>query len=469
MIRLVFHKKNDALRFNLQFTVRLRIIKMELKQSNLKNRYFWIFTVALTVAAVIVLIFIPPEIKLKTGESINRIYFADNISIAHREVIDSFNREYRGKIEVVPVDLPFTKFSTNERKELLARSLRSRSNRIDVLSVDIIWVPRFARWCDPLDKYFGRSEVEQVIHYILGSCYYNGKLYAMPFYNDIGMMYYRRDIIDTLPDAELIRKKISASISWEDFISLSRRFSDRKNPFYLFAADNFEGLICSYIEGLASLNQDFLGTDSFQLNTPASRKTLQLLVDLVGKYKMTPAVVTKYDEFECYIEAIRKDALFFRGWPGMLRHYRTVLDSTEKFQYLEKAPLPHFADGKPAFVFGGWNLMMSKNCTQKDAAIKFIKFLLRQETQKKFYQIGGYLPVIQSVYDDTSFCRLESDLSFYRQLMEFGVHRPYNENYTKISDILSYHVHLAIKKEISVSLALARATELIKTNYVLIK
>jgi multiple sugar transport system substrate-binding protein len=32
---------------------------------------------------------------------------------------------------------PFQKFSTNERKELLTRSLRSKSDRIDIFSVDL--------------------------------------------------------------------------------------------------------------------------------------------------------------------------------------------------------------------------------------------------------------------------------------------------------------------------------------------
>ncbi|MCB9069591.1 MAG: hypothetical protein H6629_17535 [Calditrichae bacterium] len=68
-----------------------------------------------------------------------QIYFVDNISQAHSELINRFNAEYSGRIEVVPVDLPFEKFSTNERKQLLAKSLRSKSDRIDVFAIDLIW------------------------------------------------------------------------------------------------------------------------------------------------------------------------------------------------------------------------------------------------------------------------------------------------------------------------------------------
>ena len=359
--------------------------------------------IVLAIIALIIFKITPTSVYDQYDNHITQVYFADNISIAHQQLIDRFNRENQGKIEVIPVNLPFTKFSTNERKELLARTLRSKSNRIDVLAVDLIWVPRFARWCQPLDDYFLQQDRDRMITYALESCYYEQNLVAIPFYIDISMMYYRRDILRTLPDAAEIEQNLQRSITWEDFIKLSKRFSHLKNPFYLYAADNFEGLICSFIDGLASQNQTLFSSDSVQLNTPEAMRILQLLVDMVHRYRMTPTIVTKYDELQCYLYGLRNDALFFRGWPGFLRHHRHVLEDSSKLQCLEKAPLPHFRGGRPAFVFGGWNLMISKYSTKTKAAIKFIKFAQRQENQKMMFQQGGYLPIIRSVYSDSLF------------------------------------------------------------------
>ncbi|MCD6205288.1 MAG: hypothetical protein J7L22_06465, partial [Candidatus Marinimicrobia bacterium] len=44
-----------------------------------------------------------------------RLYFADNMSAAHLKIIDNFNKLYAGSIEIIPIDLPFSKFTTNER------------------------------------------------------------------------------------------------------------------------------------------------------------------------------------------------------------------------------------------------------------------------------------------------------------------------------------------------------------------
>jgi len=443
--------------------------RFAVSKSKFINKHFWIIAIALIAIMIGISSIVPVSFNFSSPDRVSRIYYADNLSIAHQQLIEKFNREYAGKIEVIPVDLPFTKFSTNERKELLARSLRSKSNRIDVFSVDVIWVPRFARWSEPLHRYFSKAETDCIIAEVLKSCYTDTALYALPHYSDIGVLYYRSDLLKRLPDAEEVERKLQQSITWEEFIELGGRFPQSKNAYYLFAADNFEGLICSYIEGIVGLDQSLFRNDSLLLDTPDSRKVVQLLVDLVHEHHLTSTAVTKYDEFDCYLDAFQNNTVFFRGWPGFLRHFKRIFDGIEATKYIKTAPLPHFSGGDPAFVFGGWNLMVSKYSNYKDEAVTFIKFLLREENQKQFYRSGGYLPVIQSVYEDTAYCAKEPDLQFYRKLMESGVHRPYLVEYTKISDIISYYVHLAIKKEITVAECLQRATALVNDNYVLIK
>jgi multiple sugar transport system substrate-binding protein len=53
--------------------------------------------------------------------------------------------------------------------------------------------------------------------------------------------------------------------------------------------------------------------------------------------------------------------------------------------------------------------------------------------------------------------------------MDKGFHRPFLQDYTKISDIISYYIHLAIKKELSADEALYQAARLINSNQVLLK
>ena len=403
------------------------------------------------------------------SSSTQKVYFADHISPAHQAVIDRFNKKFKGRIEVVPVDLPFSKFSTNERKELLARSLRSKSDRLDVFSVDYIWTSRFAKWCEDLDPYFDEAARERIISPSIQSCIANGKLVAMPIYIDIGMMYYRKDIIEQLPDHVEIEQKLKHSITWSELLSLRHRLGYDKKPYYIFQANDFEGLICNYFELAKSIDSSFLENNTIDLSSYAAKKALQTLVDFVHKDKISPPEVTEFDENKSYYYMLDHNAVFVRGWPNFLEGFQKIYSDSDKFKNIERAALPHFKGGNITSVYGGWNIMLSKFSTKKEAAIEFIRFLQTEEAQKLMFELGGYIPVNQKVYSDSAFIRTHPDLNFYRHLVRNGFHRPFLENYTKISDIIAHYVHQAIKGEIGVDEALARASEMIGSNKVLVK
>ncbi len=424
-----------------------------------KSTFIWAVSFTLVGLGIVVLLIAPTGIDTPEPSPVQEIYYADNISAAHQQILDRFNREYQGKIRVIPVNLPFSKFSTNERKELLTRALRSKSDRIDVFAVDVIWVPRFARWTMPLTPYFSEEEIQGILPIALKSCYMNGKLYAVPLYTDVGVMYYRRDLISRLANSERIEQKIQNSLTWRELIHLGRRLGQTGRPFYVFPADNYEGLVCSFVEGMANFGKTFLDSTGLHLTVPEAIKTLRLLVDLVNRYRLTPSEAVHFDEVEGYYFAVQHDAYFLRGWPGFLEHNRELLQDYHLLDKIWLAPLPHFSGGKPAFVIGGWNLMISRFSRNKDAALKLVKFFLREDNQKLLHQIGGYIPIQQSVYRDSAFVNSARELQNYRRLLRHGVHRPYFVQYTKISDVLSFYLKQAIAGHLSPQTALQMAQD----------
>ncbi len=400
---------------------------------------------------------------------VRRVYFADNISWVHQLLIDRFNAEHRGSIEVVPVDLPFDKFSTNERKELLARSLRNKSDRIDIFAVDLIWVPRFSRWSEPLAGYFSPEERHAFLDEALVSCSYESLLVAVPLYIDVGMMYYRRDFLAQLPDAAQWETKLQNSITWEEFFELRRRLKFGEKPYYLFQGEAFEGLVCNYFELIAGLEGDVSRRGILDLEAPASRAALQMMVDFIHKTKVSPPIVAECDEQRSYTYMLDHNAMFVRGWPNFLESFRRTYADTVKLNAIGRAALPHFTGRRPVSVFGGWNLMISKNSPNKEAALQFIRFLLSVETQKNLFESGGYIPVNKRVYGDEQFMARHPDLAFYRRLLANGVHRPAFEEYTKISDVISHFANLALKREMSVREALERSSQILRDNRVPVK
>ena len=74
--------------------------------------------------------------------------------------------------------------------------------------------------------------------------------------------------------------------------------------------------------------------------------------------------------------------MFVRGWSNFIENYRMIYNDTSAFEYIGRASLPHFAGHKVTSVYGGWNLMLSKFSTKKEAAIEFIRFLQTEEAKK---------------------------------------------------------------------------------------
>lgn len=435
------------------------------------EKLFYVIISAVLVTAFILVSYISSPLIFQTHDSsqVKRIYYVDHISAAHQKVINRFNEKYRNQIEVVPIDLPFEKFSTNERKELLTRFLRSKSDRIDVFAVDQIWVPRFVKWGIPLDKFISAQQRENLLKYAMQSCYYNNELIAAPLYIDIALMYYRNDLLRKLPDYEQIRSKLRASIAWDDFIALQKKMPASSKPYFIFQADDYEGLICSFMEMLEGQGGSIVSGDSVNLNTPEALNAARLLTDLVNKYNVSPREVSNLKENPSYRYFIDNNSMFLRGWTSFLWEYKTEIKNKDFYNSLEPVPTPHFAGHKPVSVYGGWNLMISKYSSKVQESVIFINFLMSKEAQQIIYEDGGYLPINVKLYSDGEFLKTHRDLAFYKKLLDQGVHRPFMENYTNISDILAYYLNLAIQKKMSVEEALSKATYNINSKSILIK
>lgn len=430
--------------------------------------YIIISTILLAVFIFSTFVFSPSGLDSSQATKLKTIYFVDHISSAHQMVIDLFNQRYKGQIKVETINLSFEKFSTNERKELLARYLRSKNDRIDIFSVDQIWVPRFARWCVPLQKFMDSKEVSNIIPNALQTCYYKDTLVAVPLYIDIALMFYRDDLLKKFSDYNLTVNELSKSITWEKFIELHKK-NNSKNPFYIFQADDYEGLLCTFTELMADQNNPMVSKDGkILINTPEGKKSLQLLVDLVNKYGVSPKDVSFLKENESFRYFAKNDGLFLRSWSSMLDDKVEYL-TDEMRSNLRMAPLPHFENTKSTSVYGGWNLMVSQFSEKIPEVIKFVRFLMSEESQKIMYEEGGYLPTNKKLYTDSVFVAKHKEINFFKELFKTGVHRPFMEGYTNVSDILSYYINSAIKGEISVDKALQEAELKIKEKTILVK
>lgn len=400
--------------------------------------------------------------------TIQKIYFADDITDAHQKIINKYNEINAGRIEVIPIDLPFNKFTTNERKELLTRAFRSKSDKIDVFSVDYIWVPRFAKWAEPISENFETAHKNRILKYALNSCYFNGQLVAVPLKIDVGTMYFRKDLIEHLPNYKAIEKQILESITWDELIKLQRKINIKKDSYFIYPADDYEGLVCNFFEMILNQDRTFFERGELLFNSKEPRIALNLLRNLIHKYKISPPEIKNYNEMLSCQHYVKNDGLFIRYWPEFLIDYNKHFFDPKKEPEFIRAPLPHFKGTKNASVFGGWNLMVSKFSNNKKASMDFIKYLISEEAQNIFLE-GDVPPVLNTFYNNTEKYIKNKFLNFYKKLFDSGVYRPSWVEYTRISDIVAYNANKAISGEMTVDEALTNIDEMIKKQKVIIR
>ncbi|MBC8374695.1 MAG: extracellular solute-binding protein [FCB group bacterium] len=389
-------------------------------------------------------------------DGIERVYFADNIGVGHAEIIRQFNELYQGEVEVIAIDLPFSKFNTNQRKELIARNLRSRSSRIDVFSVDLIWVPRFTKWAEPLAPYFAPQFLNKLVPQPLQTCYVDDILYAVPLYTDIGALYYRKDMILALPDGEAIVERIKQSITWEEMLEIRDLYFPGK-PTFIPQAVAYEGLICNFNEIIGLAFEDEESGELIDLTDPLVIERTHFMREMI-RTNFAPIEALSMTEDDCIRFALAHDIPFVRGWPTVNNEDYQRFDP-ELFKKLEIAPLPHFEGGESTPVFGGWNMMLSKHSPVKDASILFMEFAASMQGQQIFYEREGLLPIQREFYSQPKAGPRQERLQLIQKMMQKGLHRPMLDQYTLISDILSTHLHQIMSGEIEVAVGLALAKE----------
>ena len=213
-------------------------------------------------------------------------------------------------------------------------------------------------------------------------------------------------------------------------------------------------MIRPWPELIAGQDESFFQRRPLDFESPAARRALTMLVDFVRADRISPPVVTEFDEIHSYNYTLDNDAVSVRGWPNFIESFRLSYPDQAKVDQLERAPLPHFEGRRPVAVYGGWNLMISRYSTRKQEAMEFARFCQREDMQKAMFEVGGFIPTNVQVYADTAYLNQHPVLLYYKDLIQHGFHRPALVEYTKMSDIVSRAVHRAVKGEMKVDEAL---------------
>ena len=121
--------------------------------------------------------------------------FAD----ATQDLVKQFNQEHRGVINLKVIRGPL---ETEAMSDLAISSLLLGKAPFDVLLMDVTWLPKYAAagWMVPLEDYFNDNDINELATGAREGNSYNDHLYRWPLTADMGLLYYRTDLMDQPPE-----------------------------------------------------------------------------------------------------------------------------------------------------------------------------------------------------------------------------------------------------------------------------
>jgi len=326
--------------------------------------------------------------KLYHGQTIT--FIGDNaVGASHKRdllLAARFTKDTGIKVKVVPHPS-----ASDAAYSQLARNFSSGSSSIDVMMLDVVWPGAFAPYLVNLKPALG-AQAKMHAQGIIQNDTIGGKLVAMPWFGDFGILYYRTDLL----------KKYGFNAppkTWAQLASMAKTIQageQKTNPnFYGFVwqGNAYEGLTCDALEWVASSGGGTFvnSAGKVTINNAKAAAILNEVRGWVGT--IAPRGVTSYQEEDARNAFDSGNAAFMRNWPYAYAASKgTPVDG--KF---DVTVLPHGTGGQSVGTVGGWQLGVSKYSKHKGASIEFVRYLTSPAVERFDAIYNSNVPTIPVV------------------------------------------------------------------------
>lgn len=287
--------------------------------------------------------------------------------------------------------------STTDILALFRQMFAAKSSDLDVINVDVVWPGMIKDHLIDLKPYSKGVEKEHFPSIVANNTA-DGRLIAMPWFTDAGLLYYRKDLLEKHGE--------KAPTTWEELAATAKKIQDAERKAgnadmqgFVFQAKAYEGLTCNAVEWLWSYGGGNIVDDkgNITVNNPKAAKALNTAASWIGT--IAPTGVLNYGEEDARGVFQSGNAVFMRNWP-----YAWSLGNGKDSKIAGKigvSALPKGgADGKNAATLGGWQLAVSKYSKNPKEAADLVMYMTSKEIQKERAIKGSYNPTIPSLYQD---------------------------------------------------------------------
>ncbi len=359
-----------------------------------------------------------------------------------RALLPEFERRYpniRVRVQQVPWSAAHEKLLTAYAGDAMP----------DLFQLGNTWIPEFValRAIEPLDERLRSGSAATLADFfpgILATNRLNYQLYALPWYVDTRLLFYRSDLLAAAGF-------VNPPDTWKNWLqAMTALKAARGSARYaiLLPINEWQLPVILALQRGATLLRDRNQYGDFQ--NPRFREAFAFYLSLFEQELAPPVsnmqLANLYQEFASgafavYISGPWNIGEFGRRLPVAIQpHWNT-------------APLPGFDAGPGLSLAGGASLALSRRSPHPDAAWKLLQFLTEPEQQVQFYTLTGDLPARQSAWMDPLLVSNRYAQAFQRQLQHVAAMPPIPE-WERIADKIAYYAELTLRKQLSLDEAL---------------
>jgi trehalose/maltose transport system substrate-binding protein len=371
-------------------------------------------------------------------------------SEARQQELQQFTRETGIRVSLLP-----SPESGRQKLVLWRELLGTGASGPDVYAVDVIWPGMLAEYFLDLKPYFA-NEVSLQFPAITASYTVDNKLVAMAYHPDIGLLYYRTDLLRQYGYREPPR-------TWDELEGMAARIqagerANGKKQFWGFVWQGApdEGLTCNAMEWQAAEGGGTIIEEdhAISVNNPQAIRAWQRAAHWVGS--ISPPGVVGYREWDSLNVWVAGDAAFMRNWPSAYVDSRAAGSPIRnKF---DSALLPGGKAGRVG-TLGGFGFAVSRVSAHPREAVELVRYLTRRDVQVNRSRVLALPPTLPDLYNLPEVLEPNPRFDLLSQAFRtVVVSRPSNvtgKKYQEVSDAYVQGVHSVLTGEKGASEAAA--------------
>ena len=315
-----------------------------------------------------------------------KLYFyypRDGSHIIKRAIIE-YN-SHQQDVEVVGLEGPGTR---NDFYDKL-NTLRSEGETVpDIILIHDTWLARLAseQLIRPLDGGMTESRKNEFFSGMNKAMIWEGNIYGLPFWQDVPLLYYRKDLIESPPE------------SWEELSQTAYNVMKGAELEYglVFPGGSQENA-AAFLGGLWSYYDAYPDFEAKEIkfNENSLVSATDSLKNMVSKGVITPNTLALSAE-DCRMVFEGGNAVYMWNWSYAARLF--LDEASPLYGRVGVVPLPASkSDSYDSEIVSGYALAMSKDTGLITEAWSFMEYLTGDEIQKKIAD-AGMMPAKKSLY-----------------------------------------------------------------------